>query len=354
MEIGKDKLERPLYWNLERAANAHLFCLGSTGFGKTYKIGKLLKDCIDGKYAAIILDSTNKMKETLLKVGISEEDMEEYFVREKGLPVNPFKKQRIQIGNRIVEEKDSDVAERVLGNLNAVIGKAPRQRARIRKILIKVIERKNVSATFLDVRQENLNCDDNVAFALDDKLSALRNLEISEQAIMWNKTLEAKKIFIVNLSGYAKEIMQFVSEMILQDIWYFAKNRVESNEFIVCLDEIQNFDFSKDNIICDFLAEGRKYGIAIWSASQNFKSNFPPKIKELLMQSGVKLFFKPSDEEARDIAKLIDRRDAAFWEKTLKQLDCGDFVCIGDMHSENCRVAVPIIIKATKQAKESH
>ena len=77
------------------------------------------------------------------------------------------------------------------------------------------------------------------------------------------------------------------------------------------------------------MTEGRKFGWSSWFATQSLKVLDNDEIIRL-MQAAVKLYFKPTDDELKSIAKLIDPVNSNVWLSPIKNLTKGQCIMIGD------------------------
>ena len=96
---------------------------------------------------------------------------------------------------------------------------------------------------------------------------------------------------------------------------------------IVC-DEFQNMNMNPNAAMDRILREGRKYGIALWMASQLVQSSQVSRIKQITDQSAMKIYFQTGTERGRKIANILGRTAAERSElqNTLRSLEQREFV----------------------------
>ena len=75
--------------------------------------------------------------------------------------------------------------------------------------------------------------------------------------------------------------------------------------------------------------EGRKYGIGLILATQALGINFTNSQQKLLLQSGIQLYFRPAENEIKDVAKILGGTEVAAYTMLLSRLDIGECVALG-------------------------
>lgn len=92
----------------------------------------------------------------------------------------------------------------------------------------------------------------------------------------------------------------------LWDLWHYStKNGSKERPFVVVLDEAQNLSHKANSPSCKILTEGRKFGWSAWYATQSLQVLSDDEVTRLL-QSAVKMYFKPTDIEMVKMAKQLD------------------------------------------------
>lgn len=83
------------------------------------------------------------------------------------------------------------------------------------------------------------------------------------------------KVFIVQLTGFNRDVQLMITEFILWDIWNYQLHHGDKNKpFPVILDEAQNLDRREKSPSAKILTEGRKFGWSGWYATQSLKGQF--------------------------------------------------------------------------------
>ena len=136
-------------------------------------------------------------------------------------------------------------------------------------------------------------------------------------------------------------------------MWYYSnKNGNKDKPFVVVLDEAQNLSHKKGSPSEKILTEGRKFGWSAWFATQSLQVLNDDEVTRLL-QSAFKLYFKPTDAEMIKMAKQLDPQDSSRFLGTLKSLNKGQCIVVGDRcnASGNFTVTRPTVTNVTSLIK---
>ena len=136
------------------------------------------------------------------------------------------------------------------------------------------------------------------------------------------------KLNIIRLSKFDDKTQSLVSELLLAHIW----RRVLSGEIkdlYIMIDEFQNVSLKKGAALEKFLVEGRKYGVGLILATQALGINFTNSQQRLLLQSGIQLYFRPAENEIREVAKILGGTEIAAYTMLLSRLEVGECVALG-------------------------
>ena len=113
---------------------------------------------------------------------------------------------------------------------------------------------------------------------------------------------------------------------------------------MIVIDEFQNLSAKMGAPLMRLLTEGRRFGISLLLATQSLEI-FPGEIQPVLSQTATRLYFRPTDNEVKKIAKNISADSAAEWVKRLKNLKVGESVAVGDLEIAGCEIRRPILLK---------
>lgn len=118
VQIGMDKAGNKIYWEFgnKHLSNRHLLITGMSGQGKTYSIQTMLFELNRLGVSSVLFDYTEGfMKKQLEGVFVEQLNacIKEHIVYSIGVPINPFIRHEIELGDIIVKEKAADVASRI-------------------------------------------------------------------------------------------------------------------------------------------------------------------------------------------------------------------------------------------------
>lgn len=145
-----------------------------------------------------------------------------------------------------------------------------------------------------------------------------------------DELIQAGAMNIVRLSKFDDATQTVVAELLLAYLW----RRVLSGELrdlYIAVDEFQNVGISKHSALEKFLVEGRKYGVGMLLATQGLGIAFTNAQQRLLLQAGIQLYFKPGENEIRDVAKILGANDIASYAMLLHRLKIGECVAMGPL-----------------------
>ena len=103
------------------------------------------------------------------------------------------------------------------------------------------------------------------------------------------------------------------------------------------LDEAQNLSHKENTPSGKILAEGRKFGVSGWYATQFMKGRLTPSEIGNLQQAAQKLYFSPPEESIVEVSKYIDitTDGSKKWAEKLTKLTKGYCVTAGYMVRNN-------------------
>ena len=165
------------------------------------------------------------------------------------------------------------------------------------------------------------------------------------------KKIYVGRINIIDFSGLDGNTQCVLAELVLLSLWRCVRLEGPSeknDKFVLSLDEFQNLSMKRNSVFRTMLAEGRRFGIALLMATQTME-RFPKEIRSLINLNATHLFFRPSRDDARRIARGIaacsDREQAQAWEQMLLELKVGEAIGIGDFFADGREIRRPILLK---------
>lgn len=358
--LGEDERSKEkLYWEFgnKQLNNRHLLISGNSGMGKTYCIQGLLYELAKQNISTVIFDYTDGFTEQKLDpifTNALSGKIQEQYVKIDRFPINPFNRHEIQIGSRSMLENDVDIANRLSAVFRTVYKFGPQQKSIIYEAIKSGFKKYKDGMNFEYMVEEIKAAGGGTASTVLSKIMPFIDINPFDTSSIfsWGDIIESKgKVYIIQLTGFDREIQLMLTDLILWDIWnYCVKHGDESKPLPIVLDEAQNLSHKSDSPSGKILTEGRKFGIAGIYATQFLKGALNDDEIQRLQQSAQKLYFGPPENSIMEIAKSIDinSQEAKEWAEKLKRLTKGECVTCGKMlKGDNLKTYEPKIIKVT-------
>jgi len=316
--IGEDvRTGDPVYWeyghpNLE---NRHILITGSSGSGKTYFIQALLLELSRQNISSVVFDYTD---------GFTPQKLEPEFVQAVGdrinqfpiynqpFPLNPFKRYHVMVAGEFTPQNPIDVAERIKSSFTKVFALGDQQANAIYNAVKNGMDKygENMSLAHFGDELYHISERNSSARTALSRLQHLIDRAPFDHKSSQDWSILARNpgsIFVVQLSGFTRDVQVAITQLILWDAWYYTvKHGDKSQPFPVVLDEAQNLDHSDTSPTAMILTEGRKFGWSGWFATQFLKGQVDQDELGRLQQASQKIFFKPPETELRDVALMIN------------------------------------------------
>lgn len=337
--IGKDRANQDVYWEFgnQKLANRHLLITGTSGQGKTYCIQALLYELTKSNVSSVIFDYTEGFRldqiDDAFKAKIGDK-LKQRIVKIEKVPVNPFKIFEQDIAGTILPETSVDVANRLKSIFSHVYKFGDQQESAIYEAVKNGIDKYGEQMS-MDLFIQELGSVKNKA--VDTVISKIK--PFSDAVVFdtntdfdWEKIVYPKdsQCFVFQLTAYDRDTQVIITELLLWNLWYYAsKVGKKDKPFVVVLDEAQNLSHRKGSPSEKILTEGRKFGWSAWFATQSLQVLNDDEVTRLL-QSAFKLYFKPTDSEITKMAKQLDPQDSSKWIGSLKSLNKGQCIVVGD------------------------
>lgn len=339
--IGKDRTSTDVYWEFghRQMANRHMLITGTSGQGKTYSIQTMLFELAKANISSVIFDYTEGFRLDQLEkpfVDRMNHKIVQHVVKYSGAPINPFKKNEIEVAGIALVEKSSDVAARIANIFMHVYGFGDQQFAAIfdaaRIGLDKYGDSMNMQ--YFQRELDELKSKNAAAKTVLSKMAPFfYSIEFNQDSNFdWKNVLysEDAEINIFQLTAIDREMQVIITELMLWDAWYYTKKYGSKEKpFVVVLDEAQHLSHKTSSPSAAILTEGRKFGWSAWFATQSLKILSDDEVVRLL-QAAFKLYFKPTDDEVIRISKQLDPISGNTWLGALKALKKGQCIVIGD------------------------
>lgn len=335
--IGKDRRGNDVFWEFDnpQLANRHLLITGTSGQGKTYSIQTMLYEASKANVAAVIFDYTEGFRKDQLEKKFLEkmvDRIDDRIVYFTGVPVNPFKRNEIEVAGMRAPEKIADVAQRIANILTHVYSFGEQQFAAIFDACRVGLEKYGDSMNMKLLEQElNASSNKSAKLVVSKMTPFFHSVEFTNEEFDWKDVLYSRngRVTIFQLTNFVRDIQVIITEFLLWDMWHYTKKYGNKDKpFIVVLDEAQNLSHTLTSPSGMILTEGRKFGWSAWYATQSLKILSDDEIIRL-MQSAFKLYFKPTDDEIVAMAKQLNPTDHNEWKTPLTNLKKGQCIVVG-------------------------
>ena len=353
---------KKIYWEYgnKELTNRHMVITGKSGNGKTYFLQCALKELADSGVPAVIIDYTDGFKPSQLEKEFKEylgDRLQQFFVCKDKFPLNPFKRGTKELDDDIyMEEDDVDIAERFKSIIGAVYKDLGVQQLNaIYQSVISGLQKYDGKLNLRAFSNELEELNSSYAQTAHSQLSLLIDKNPFEESkdFNWsNLDTEGGKVFIIQLTGYTKDVQRIITEMILWDLWYYkTQNGSKDKPFAVILDEAQNLNFGDNSPCTKILTEGRKFGWSAWFATQFLKGQMGKSTINRLQNAAQKIYFAQTEEEAVSVANNFadNNEDKKNWTKKLINLEKGSCISYGPIADDDGNIlsTQPVKIKIT-------
>lgn len=341
MLIGKTYSGTEVIWDIGKKHNYNNFACatGKSGSGKTTTMRRIVKDAANNGIACLIIDySGSYYKKEIEKLY---GPMNYINIELEGLGVKPFLTRVRKVEGQAVKETMDAKVSRIADILCAgyrITGS--KQKSKLRGAIYIAMIDYGIDGTFRDVYNSIKDKE------LSERFFGLNSPSMSKGSINWADMLKPGTINVIQLSDTYEYNKSVCTECLLADLWNATQQNLTGG-YLLCLDEIQRLSFRPDSTMSQMLRESRKYSVAMLLATQ-FISNRNPDMRELLEQSAIRFYFKPSDKDLVSVAKAIDNINYRKWIPKLQSLQVGEFVFTGNALINNEARDVKVIIPEDK------
>lgn len=349
--LGNTGGGQELYWEFGHPGlpNRHILIFGSSGTGKTYAIQCLIAELAKSGQNCLIVDYTNGFKSEQLEKEIMERlNPTQHIVRQKPVPINPFRKQCDYIDGLEIEESPVNVAQRVTGVFSEVYDLGDQQKSALYNAIRIGVEKEgnNFNLERLIARLQEIQKEStpiaNAASSVTSRIQPFVDIKPfgKEDTEGWEKIFNdpESRCHIIQLATFSKDTAKLITEFSLFDLYrYYRGKGSKDSPKVIVLDEIQNLNHDLSSPLGQLLTEGRKFGISLILATQTL-SNLNTDQRDRLFQASHKLFFKPAETEAKSFAKIIENAtglNADEWVKKLLALKRGECYSLGLVHNQH-------------------
>ncbi len=327
----------------KQLTNEHLIVTGRSGGGKTYGLKNLIIQRANQEMVIIpdtsdSFDSITAVKERKVKV------IDVYY---EGIGIKPLEPHYFDESHK---EKWADVAMRFSSVMSSIYRLGITQQSFLYQALKECVGIEgSTNEKLLKVHKFLSEKGGDSVVNLRAKLEYLTDLHVfSDRDDFANDCFVGGGIVLLKLSHFPTPVKRLITELLLWEIWKKFQVSIEKeNRVTIILDECQTLDFSSQAPTTKILTEGRKFGISCWLATQFLKGNFSEATINRLEQADMKLYFRPTENDLKHVAEILDYPSRKKWVEVLKQLKVGEFVLFAPYRiNEKSTARIPIIIKA--------
>ena len=314
--------DNDMYWDFdnEKNLNQHMLITGQSGSGKSCFLQNLISQSTNQKITTIVFHQQGVVP---------------YYDGAKVLDIY-----RLRAGLKCFEEDKLD-SDKIADRITAALRLTRNQRDIINENYEIYLDERTKRADdapcsvgdFIELVLRDKNTLSGITPSIRRKIKTLSDLSSSpDDFIDWSE-YEGKTV-ILDFSGCSSDSAWYEcrTELYLQDLFLYRQKcfyeaACVSHMIIVC-DEFQNMNMNPSAAMDRILREGRKYGIALWMASQLVQSSQVSRIKQITDQSAMKIYFQTGTERGRKIANILGRTAAERSElqNTLRSLEQREFV----------------------------
>lgn len=342
-----------LYWEFghSKLANRHLFITGKSGQGKTYFVQTLLSELSNHNIDALVIDYTDGFLPNQLDSHFNNrynDKIKNRFILQDKLPINPFKRQEIDLGGFVIPESEQDMVDRVVQVIDFVFDLGIQQRTLLSESILSGYRSNGDNYKFSHLAADLKYSEDKAQQNLYGRISALltRDPFSYDNDFDWTNIYgNTGQINIFQLKGFQLNIQKVLIEFLLWDLYQFA-TRVgnEGKPLPLVLDEVQNLNFNASSPAVKILREGRKFGMSGIFATQSLDS-IKGNDAEAIYNAAEQLHFLPPESQVTAIARSMtsDMTDRKEVETTLKMLLKGEAIAYGPVKKQNGDLSEPKI-----------
>lgn len=350
----KDKERHDI--KIAQEGNGHILVYGSSGQGKTYFLCRMLEEYYELGKRVLILDYSGSFSEKELK--------EKNFTYQKQIQRFVLSKRPLIWNFRI---NDSKIFQKDLGDALAEgLGCRGYFQKKILGDVVDGIIHDNGKITIRNLlkaleymfREEKASEEivgtlENIGKLLTRLLpfEEIENLQIAK----WEEEYAIKPITIIELTDFPEGQRKFLAELFLSILWKEIYRQDFPNRCdVLLLDEMQFLSVKDGSTLSAMLREGRKKKLNVVLSTQ-FISHYDKDEIQALQQSGNMVIFRPTPEDCKRSAKIIDSVEGKAWEKILQGLKKGEAVLKGTYRiNGRSRLSFdPIVVRILESCAEN-
>ena len=349
--LGKTTGGKEVYWEFghDSLANRHMVIFGTSGMGKTYAIQCLLCEMARQNQNSLVIDYTDGFVpnniETAAKPIITSDG--QTFIYNDPLPINPFKAQVSEQDGMKFKDTPITISKRVSSIFKNVYDLGTQQLPFTIEVIQTGIERYGDEFNLDKMLEMFYEYLDDPLYTKNTVQTTITKLKpfitskpflVDRREIGWNELFadEENRSRVFQFHKVDKHSSRAIIEFVLWDLYnYVSSYGGKHLPKVVVLDEVQNLDLGPDAPVAKYLTEGRKHGLALITATQTVKGvgGVSDAKVSRLFQAEMKLFFKPTENEMKEHAQLLNNAISDIpvkeWTNRLAKLQKGECWVLG-------------------------
>ena len=298
--LGKNIIDRPVYWNVESEKNPHLIVLGTSGSGKTETLKVIVSELNKNKIPSLIIDFHKEY-----------EEVAENILDLKKKTINPLEFSENEKAENVMYEV-AEIIKKVfkLGDIQeSVLRQAIRQSYLSYGIDLKKTGKYKKFPNFLDIEKNIYNQEDSsnrtVINSLMSRIEALFDIDIFTGSTNIEFSKLVRETTVVELKDFPTEtVKSAIAEFFLNKLYYYiySLDRSKKIKMYCIIDEAHRLMY-ENSPLDKLLREARKYGVGVILASQR-PSDFNETV---LANAGALLSFQCTlDRDAKFVSKQLN------------------------------------------------
>ncbi len=298
--LGKNVIDKPFYWEVEKEKNPHLIVLGTSGSGKTETLKAIIHELTLNKVPSLVIDFHNEFSNLAPNLlNLRESSINPLEVSENERPEN-----------RVYEV--ADIIKKIfkLGEIQeAILRKAIRQSYLDKDIDLKKKEKIETFPNFSDVKKnifrQEYSSNKNSITTLVSRIEPLFDTGIfsSDTDVEFSNLLTDTTV--VELKDFPTEaVKSAIAEFFLNKLSYYlySTNKSKKLKMYCVIDEAHRLMY-ENSPLDRLLRESRKYGVGVILASQR-----PADFNETVLANvgGILSFQCTLDKDAKFVARQLN------------------------------------------------
>lgn len=310
--------------------NGHRLLLGKSGSGKTYCCYRMIEEAMSLKKRGIIFDCSGSYALTEM------EKAKFKYISHTSCIIDGAVE-----GNIWLYEKTNLRAALPEGIIKALHIKSIKQKDALYEAASNLATQRKINmsdmlAELKKIGNAKKKQNQKAIEELVDRLKIYTEVDISFQKNI-NDITEKKDIMLIQLSELEVNQRVFWRELLTELLWCEIRKNGRWIDYVL-YDECREMPLGKGSTLEMMLLEGRKFGLAVWLATQHI-SNRNPAEKDNILQVGNLLLFKQTSNNVNTVARLINMKKSKEWSGILSGLGRGEFVLCGSfLLNDRCEI----------------